>query len=55
LREVAGEIGRIDLPQSRGIDQIGVPRDDFAKRGFLPAFDVGVKELGVRLVLHLIY
>jgi hypothetical protein len=41
LRQVACEIGRIDLPQRRRIDQVGMPRDNFAKGGFLPAFKAG--------------
>lgn len=42
-----------ETPLFLNSNQPAMPRDNFAKGGFLPAFDVGANELGIRLVLHL--
>ena len=50
--ESQGEGESCDIPSLSNAGQSAMPRDHFAKGGFLPALGVGAKELGVRWVLH---
>lgn len=53
LGHVAREVGGIDLPQRRRIDEIGVTRDYLGKGGFRAAFGVVAEQLGIGLIVHL--
>ncbi|MCX6925761.1 MAG: hypothetical protein NT154_21510 [Verrucomicrobia bacterium] len=44
-----------DLAQGGGIDEVGVPSDDFAERGLGSVFGVVAEQLGVGHILHLTY
>ncbi len=39
--------------QCRGIDEVGVARDDLGKGGFCAMFGVLAEQLGVGLIVHL--
>lgn len=49
------EVGEINLPQRRGIDEASVARDELGKSGFPAAFGVVAEQLCVGLIVHLTY
>ena len=53
LRDVAGKVGRIHLPQRGGKDEIRVARDQFAESGFVAAFSVVAEQFDIGSFVHL--
>jgi hypothetical protein len=53
LGDITRQIGRRNLSQRRGIDEVRVSGDEFGERGFAAGFGVFAQELGIGLWLHL--
>jgi hypothetical protein len=53
LRDIGSEVGGFHLAQGGGKNQVGVAKDDFAKRGFVVAFGIIPEELDAGPILHL--
>jgi len=53
LRQIGGEVGRIDLSERGGEHEVCVARDNLAEGGFSSTLGVIAQELGVVQFVHL--